>query len=414
MLLKTLRFILGYVKVEVFGFAPERLMNLIIKNEIVVWEVEHTEKGYCFYTGRKNLIRMKTYLQKTNMKLKVIERIGIPYIIKRNRKRVAFVLGFGIFLCGLYILSLFVWEVRIVGEDKLVAENLLECIEEKYVPLGTLKKNVNCNTLEENLRKEFEDISWVSCELKGTGLTIYLEEGMAPYKSTKKEKNGDIVASKDAKITKMITREGTPIVKVNQEVKKGDILISGTIYIYDDNNEILETSYIAADGDIYGITQYAYEDYLDLTYYDKKYNENAKEYITLFLGDYCVTPYTPKMEDSNYDIYTEIKKAKILDDFYLPFGYKKTQCTPYTVEQKMYTEKEATAILQERLNKKIKKFTEKGVEIIENDVKIEQCEDRLIAKGILTLKESIVSFKENSTVIHNEPKVEIGEGNEHE
>ena len=80
----------------------------------------------------------------------------------------------------------------------------------------------------------------------------------------------------------------------------------------------------------------------------------------------------------------------------------------------MYTEKEATAILQERLNKKIKKFTEKGVEIIENDVKIEQCEDRLIAKGILTLKESIVSFKENSTVIHNEPKVEIGEGNEHE
>ena len=53
MLLKILRFILGYVKVEVFGFAPERLMNLIIKNEIIVWEVEHTEQGYCFFTGRK-------------------------------------------------------------------------------------------------------------------------------------------------------------------------------------------------------------------------------------------------------------------------------------------------------------------------------------------------------------------------
>jgi len=414
MLLRILRFILGYVKVEVFGFAPERLMNLIIKNEIVVWEVEYTEQGYCFFTGRKNLIKMKPYLQKTNMKLKVIERIGIPYIVKRNRKRVAFVLGFGIFLCGLYILSLFVWEVRIVGEDKLVADNLLERIEEKYVPLGTLKKNVNCNHLEESLRKEFEDISWISCELKGTGLTIYLEEGMAPQKAVLKEKNGDIVAAKDATITKMITREGTPLVKVNQDVKKGDILISGTIYIYDDNNEILETSYIAADGDVYGVTKSDYEDYIDLTYYDKKHSDNTKEYITFYFGDYCITPYTPKMQDEKYDIYTEINKAKILNDFYLPFGYKKTKCTPYTLERKKYTEKEAAAILQERLNKKIKAFTEKGVEIIKNDVKIEQSGDKMIAKGTLTIKESIVSFKENSAIIHNKQEAEIGEENEHE
>lgn len=414
MLLKILRFILGYVKVEVFGFAPERLMNLIIKNEIIVWEVEHTEQGYCFFTGRKNLMKMKPYLQKTNMKIKVLDHIGIPYIIKKNRKRVAFVTGFFIFLCGLYILSLFVWEVKIVGENKLIADNLLEQIEERYVPLGTLKKNVNCNQLEENLRKDFEDISWISCELKGTGLTIYLEEGMAPQKANKKEKIGDIVASKDATITKMITREGTPLVKVNQEVKKGDILISGTIYIYDDNNEIMETSYIAADGDVYGVTKSNYEDYIDLTYYDKKHEENAKEYITFYFGDYCVTPYTPKIPDENYDIYTEINKAKILNDFYLPFGYKKTKCTPYTLERKKYTEKEAKALLQERLNKKIKAFTEKGVEIIENDVKIERSEGRMIAKGTLTLKESIVSFKTNSTVIHEDQEVKIGVQNEHE
>lgn len=404
MLLRLLRFLLGYVKVEVCGFAPERLMNLIIRNEIVIWDIEHTQQGYRFFTGRKNLMKMKPFLQKTNMKLKILERFGVPFIIKRNRKRVTFVIGFGIFLCSIYILSLFVWEVRIVGEDKLVANELLTHIEEKYVPLGTLKKNVNCNTLEEALRNEFEDISWISCELKGTGLTVYLEEGMAPNKTNVIEKAGDIVAIKDATITKMITREGTPIAKIKQEVKKGDILISGTIYIYDDNNEILETSYIAADGDVYGITESGYEDYVDLTYYDKKHSDNTKEYITLYFMDYCVTPYTPKMSDEKYDIYTEIHKAKILENFYLPFGYKKTKCIPYTLERKNYSEKEATTILEKRLNKKIKLFQEKGVEIIENDVKIERSGDKMIAKGKLKIKESIASFKANSTIIQDDKK----------
>ena len=68
MLLKLLRFMIGYARVEVYGFAPERFINLIIKNEIVIWDIESTDKGYIFYTGRYNLLKMKPYLQKTNMK----------------------------------------------------------------------------------------------------------------------------------------------------------------------------------------------------------------------------------------------------------------------------------------------------------------------------------------------------------
>ena len=410
MLLKIFRFILGYVKVEVFGFAPERFMNLVVKNDIVIWEIEATNQGFIFYTGRQNLLKMKPYLQKTNMKSKILNKYGLPYFIKQNRKRSAFILGFLIFICAIYGMSLFVWEVKIVGEDKLVADSLLKRIEDAYVPLGTLKSKVDCPKIEEALRKEYEDISWISCELKGTGLTIYLEEGMAPKSQNLQDVSGDIVASKDAIITKMITREGTPIAKVKDNVKKGDILISGTIYIYDDNNEVMETSYITADGDVYGTTNYKYEDFIDLQYYDKLYDENSRDYITLFFLKYCFTPYIPDLPKENCDVYTEIHKAKILNDFYLPFGYKTTKCTSYTLEHKTYSEKEAKQLLENRLNKKIKSFEEKGVEIIKNDVKIERNGDKMIAKGMLTLKESIVSFKENTNTIQQDTKQnQIGE-----
>lgn len=404
MLLIILRFIFGYVKAEVYGFAPERFMNLIIKNDVVIWDVESTEQGYIFYTGRKNLLKLKPYLQKTNMKIKLIKKCGLPYFFKQHRKRAAFLIGFFLFGIAVYILSLFVWEVKVTGEDKLVAESVLKQIETNYVSLGTLKSHIDCSELEEALRKDFDEISWISCELKGTGLTVYLEEGMAPKKKDNEIINGDIVASKDALITKMITREGTPMVKVNDTVKKGDILISGTIYIYDDNNEVMETSYIAADGDVYGTTVYEYEDYVDLKYYQKVYSKKSKKHITLYFMDYCLTPYIPKMSDKDYDTYTQIHKARIFDNFYLPLGYKSIKRTPYTLEAKEYSEADAKAILTKRLNKKIKSFKEKGVEIIENDVTIEKANGKFIARGTLTLTESIAVLKKSSGGISNEEK----------
>ncbi len=404
MLLIILRFVFGYVKAEVYGFAPERFMNLIIKNDVVIWDVESSEQGYIFYTGRKNLLKLKPYLQKTNMKLKLIEKYGLPYFFKKHRKRAAFLLGFLLFGTVVYILSLFVWEVKVTGEDKLVAETVLKQIESEYVSLGTLKSHIDCSKLEESLRRDFDEISWISCELKGTGLTVYLEEGMAPKKTENEITNGDIVASKDALITKMITRQGTPVAKVNDTVKKGDILISGTIYIYDDNNEIMETSYIAADGDIYGTTTFEYEDYVDLKYYQKVYDDKSKTHVTLYFLDYCLTPFIPKMENKDYDTYTQIHKARIFDNFYLPFGYKSIKRTPYTLEARKYSEAEAKEMLVKRLDKKIKSFTEKGVEIMENNVTIEKADGRLVAKGTLTLTESIAILKKSSGGVPDEEK----------
>ncbi len=404
MLLIILRYVFGYVRAEVYGFAPERFMNLIIKNDIVIWDVESTGQGYIFYTGRKNLLNMKPFLQKTNMKIKLLEKRGLPYFFKQHRKRFAFLVGFFLFAVMLYVLSLFVWEVKVTGEDTLVAESVLKKIEKKYISLGTLKSDIDCSRLEEDLRKDFDEISWISCELKGTVLTVYLEEGMAPKQSSVKESSGDLVAVKDALITKMITRQGTPLVKVKDKVKEGDILISGTIYIYDDNNEIMETSYIAADGDVYGTTQYQYEDYVDLKYYKKVYDNKSKKHITFYFMDYCLTPYIPKMNEKDFDTYTQIHKARISNNFYLPFGYKSVKRTAYTLKLQEHSDKEAEEILKKRLNKKIKDFNEKGVEIMENNVKIEKKDGKMIATGTITLTEQIAVLKKASGNIPKEEK----------
>ncbi|MBE5923779.1 MAG: hypothetical protein E7271_04825 [Lachnospiraceae bacterium] len=397
MLLKLLRYMFGYVRIEVFGFAPERLMNLLIKDEIVIWDVNDTANGYVFFIGRKNLISLKPYLKKTNMKFKIIQKIGFPYLVKRNRKRVAFILGCMGFAFSVYVLSLFVWEVKVTGENHLIADEILKHIEQEYVPLGTLKSKVDCTELEAQLRKDYDEISWISCELKGTGLTIHLEEGIKPKDKPSKNITGDLVATKNAKIMKMITRQGTPVAKVDDKVKKGDVLISGTIYIYDDNHEVMDTSYVAADGDVYGKTTYDYNDYVDIDYYEKQYYDKETKHVTLYFMDYCLTPYLPSISAENYDTFTQIHKLKIFNDLYLPIGYKVVKRLPYTMKLASHTDEEATDMLNVRLKKKIEQFKENGLEIVKNDVKIEKVDKRLVANGKITVIEPIATLVKNKT-----------------
>lgn len=398
MLLKLLRYLFGYLKVEVKGFAPERFMNLIIKNDVVIWSVNATENGYIFFTGRKNLLKMKPLLQKTNVKLTVVEKYGFPYLVKKNKRRVFFIAGFLICILFVYIMSMFVWEIKVNGTRQLVAQNILKDIEKEYVKLGTRKKEVDCEGLERQLMKKYDEISWIDCNLNGTTLTVSVEEGTVSDENKKSLEKNDIVALKDATITKMITREGKPLVKVKDQVKKGDILISGTIYIYNDNNEVLETNYVPADGDIFGESSELYEDKIDAVCYEKKYDKNSKKYYTFFVFNYCITPFKPKVKSDNADYITQIHKVKLFSDLYLPIGYKKTEIKTYEVVKKTYSKEEAFRILKNNLQKKIQELEGKGVEIIENNVKIEKQENQFLAKGTLKLRESIGGVRQLSMI----------------
>ena len=117
--------------------------------------------------------------------------------------------------------------------------------------------------------------------------------------------------------------------------------------------------------------------------------------------DYCLTPYLPKMEESDYDTYTQIHKIKLFHNFYLPLGYKVVKRTPYTLKSLTRTENEAKAMLTDRLSKKIDEFKEKGLEIVKNNVTIEKCEGRIEAKGKIIVIEPIGTLSQTSKNVHN-------------
>ena len=268
MLLRIFFYMKGYFLVKIIGHSPERFYNLCSNRGIELRNIMPIEEGgYKFFIDRTDYEEILPLLDKTGTSVEILEQYGLPYFLKRYKKRKIFALGFLICIGIVYGLSLFVWDIQVTGNKQYSKEEVISYVEQKYLAFGTLKSKVNCAKIEEELREYYDQIAWISCELKGTQLHIQIKETLKPNEDVEAKIPCDIVARKSGIITSIVTRNGTPLVKVEDTVKKGDVLISGVIHIYDDTNTLLESEIIPAQGDILAQTLYYYEDSFSMNYY---------------------------------------------------------------------------------------------------------------------------------------------------
>ena len=96
--------------------------------------------------------------------------------------------------------------------------------------------------------------------------------------ATEMEKPSDIVADKDGVVTEIITRKGVPLVHAGDEVKKGDLLVSGRVEVLNDSKEVIGYQYQTADADIFVQTVCSYEETMERAYEKKIYTEKERRF----------------------------------------------------------------------------------------------------------------------------------------
>lgn len=389
-----LKYLSGFTKYSVKGIGIQRFYNLCSKRDITIWGIEEKEDKETFFINRKDMEEIQVPASKSNVELTVLKEYGFKVFLKMHRKRIPFVVGFIMFAIIIFLQSLYIWDIHISGESNYTKEEILKHVEKNYVSEGTLKSDIDCEELEKNLRRDFNEIAWISCSIDGTRLNITLTETLDVFTDTSLTTPSNVIAVKDCTITNMVTTAGTPVAKVGDDVKKGDILISGAIYLYDDNKEVLDTHYVAAKGEILGMSEYQYEDSLNLSYYKKEYSDNTKSYYRFGAFTYNFTPYVPEVSFENFDTVAKEHKFHIGNSFYLPFRYEKITSQEYELILTSYTEEEARSKMEERLMQYISGLQEKGVQILENNVKITIDNDQCTASGTIKVCEPIGVSKE--------------------
>ena len=428
------------VRCLVTGEETLRFVNLCRNNGIELRHLVRRENAIQMEIDAENFKKLRPLVRKTHVKIHILNRHGPAFFFYRHKRRWWFLLGMMVFAGMIYILSLFVWQIDIDGNRKYTDALILQALAKMDVKTGCRKSEIDLPKIEEELRIMYNEITWVSASIAVTKLQIELREGdlkisgssgggqtgnvkrVENRENNPKTQNGEsetdlpanLVADEDAIITNLVVRRGTVAVRYGDEVKKGDVLIEGKVYIYNEDETLKKVDYLTAEGDVFGKYQELYEKHYQRKHEVRSYTgKNYRELGVAIVGkSFCLPVWENILkkqleENTLSEVWSWKKQFRLTPTFYLPFALEYTEYAPYKNVVEEYTDEVIKKMAEEELQKYLNELEKKGVQIISNSVTISLDADGGHVKGTLILdgpigKEVPISSEHMASTRHNE------------
>lgn len=302
------------VSVSIVGKTPERFILKLNKKHINIYKISKisSEKLQIIinYTDFEKLLKLNTIYD-----IKIDNYLGM---VKGKQQLFKYyhVLIIGI-LCiiFLYLLSHIIFSVEIVTNDEDMKKKLTRTLKNYEISNYKFQKSFEyIQKVKTSILEEYhDDIEWVEIEKVGTKYILRYE----PRIVKEDEENHEfrhIVAKKNAVISKIYSSEGQILKDKYSYVKKGDIIISGYIYL---NEEIQNT--VSATGKVYGEVWYITKVTYPFNYYEEKKTGKTKDvYSVKFFNNsidlFNLKPFNDKIVDEKILIKSNILPIKLVKE----------------------------------------------------------------------------------------------------
>lgn len=218
-------FLQGQVLVRVEGEDAERLLNLAVSRGIYLWDVHWHEGRLYFRVGSRGFFRLRPLVRACGLRLHILCKGGLPFVLRRLRRRQALLIGGAFFLLALYAWAGCLWAVEIKGSrNPAQAERLAELLVEKGVNRGVLKERIDLAGIEHEVLARFPDLAWARAYFTGTKFMLEVVPKLLPPPA---EGPGHLVAKRSGVVLDVFVLTGTARTEKGATVRAGDVLISG-------------------------------------------------------------------------------------------------------------------------------------------------------------------------------------------
>lgn len=377
--------LIGYIRINVEGFYIEKFINICRQNGIFLWGIKR-EKASIMHTNIsiKDFKKIKRITKQINCRVHIERKKGLPFFLDRYKKRKIFVIGLIAILLIIFGTSNFVWNIEVVGNEKINKDEIIQELKEQGLEIGTPKRKINKNEIINTIRLKRNDVSWVGINIKGTNVTVKIVETEEKPEIINQDEYCNIVANKDALIQKIDSTKGTSVVKEGDLVKKGSILIGGWM-----EGKYTGVRYVHGAGKVMGKVWYTETARVQLK--EEKIEKTGKEEkkYKINFNNFQINLYKTLSKFEKYDtIYTD-KKVKIFSDFYLPVSF--TKCNNFETISKTeeYTQEEAKNIAIERAEKKLAEQVTNSDDIQDKKINVITTNDYVEVEVIYEVLENI-------------------------
>ncbi|HHU60348.1 MAG TPA: hypothetical protein GXZ55_00095, partial [Natronincola sp.] len=167
----------GYVTIRLRGPGLERLLNKIATLDIQIFKIHRlTEDTMIIRMGAKNYAQLRPLLRGSPIRITILDRHGLPFLIQRFKIRSFLVVGLVASLSFMIYLSNFIWFIEVEGNENISPALLNIAIEDLRIQTGVKRSSINSRALESELLLRFPSLSWVKISVEGVKLQILLSE----------------------------------------------------------------------------------------------------------------------------------------------------------------------------------------------------------------------------------------------
>ena len=336
-------------------------------------------------------IIINSYDYKKVLKLKTIYNIKIIDIkgiskFKQNvikNKYLLFFIFIGITI--IYFLSNVIFNVEVIHSNKKLRNLLIEELDSYGIKKYNFKKSYNkLQKIKEEILYKYKDkIEWLEIKSNGTKYIVRVEDRII---TTKKEEKGlqDIVSNNYATILSIEAESGEVVKNVNDYVKPGDVIISGSIKLNDNIK-----NYVKAKGKVYGEVWYKVEVEYPLYYYEEKETGNYKKMVTLKILNKNIELSFKHYKNKNIDSKTLLKSNL------LPISINYDTVKEVEIIEETLTIEEAIDKALDKARSKVQSTLNEKEKIISvNKLKVDENNSKIIVDAFVTVYKDITDTKE--------------------
>ncbi len=260
----------------------ERFINICMHRNIPVNDLKRCGNNrIIFKTDINTFKHIRLPAKRTKSSVKIIKRAGLPFLIKRYKKKRLVIISSLIILGIVWYASNHVLGITVFGNTRISTNIIRETLKESGLRLGMKTKDVVANTIRNNMMNKLSDLAWVGINANGSRVYIEIVERIEKEEGVDKNAPAcDLVAKCDGEIEEIIVREGQAVVNIGSGVRKGDVLVSGIV-----DNPIDGFSYVHARGDVFAKTRYIKTKAYPLSYTERIKTGKKKTRFFLMIKD---------------------------------------------------------------------------------------------------------------------------------
>lgn len=227
-----------------------RFIKKCIDNNINLYNITYKKDKIIVLIDVKDYLKIKRLNYYS--KIRVVKYDGLLNIKKIIKDNMFYISVIFLSFIWMNLLTNYIVDIEIIHSNSGIRRLLKEELDKNNIKKFSLAYSFEelDNITKKILADNKNNLEWVSIKKDGMKYIVRAEERIIKSEVVS-DKPRDIIASKDAYITKVISSKGNVLVRQGEYVKKGTVLISGKITLYEDVKGVT-----SASGSVYGNVWY--------------------------------------------------------------------------------------------------------------------------------------------------------------